>query len=176
MLPRKDLSVFHILPTSALQKALETTYVVATSAAFHISMQGPAPPPKTFVDHIVVAVGLGNSSQRAGKANPPVLRFTFQSFKGQFVDQRGAGRNKDPGDLKYNRGWNVPQWGSSPKTAPAFRCCSGNKNKKGKWWRMNKTLKVRERMRKKRVIALSPPGSRALHLFFLCHPKQSPGI
>lgn len=162
------------------RKALEITtkraYVVASSVAFHISMQVPAPPLKTFVDRIIVAAGLGNSSRRVGKANSPVLRFLFQSFKGQFVDQRGVERNKDPGDLKYSRGWNVLQWGSAPRTAPTSRCCSGNKNKKGKWWGMNKTLKVRESMRKKGVIALPAPDPRAVHLFLLCHPKQSPGL
>lgn len=120
------------------RKALEITtkraYVVASSVAFHISMQVPAPPLKAFVDRIIVAAPRGNSSRRVGKANSPVLRFLFQSFKGQFVDQRGVERNKDPGDLKYSSGWNVLQWGSSPKTAPASRCCSGNKKKRGSGW------------------------------------------
>lgn len=100
--------------------------------------QGP-PPLLTSVECSTVTAGLRNPAQMAGKAKSLAFRFLLQSFKGQFADQRGLGKNEDTGYLKYNLSWNKPPWGSFPKAAPTSRCCSGNENKRGRSRRMNKT-------------------------------------
>lgn len=94
-LPRKNVSVFHISPISVFlnyylffnscsgsrHRELPKKRVLISSAAFHVSVQGPPPSLTTFTEHNTVAAGLHNPSQMAGKANSLAVRFLFQPFK-----------------------------------------------------------------------------------------------
>lgn len=142
-LPRKDVPVLHIWPIwahliSAVAEGTENcqkrALIVVSSAALHISVH--VKDHHRRLQHQLSAAqltaGLRNPAQMAGKAKSLAFRFLLQSFKGQFADQRGLGKNEDTGYLKYNLSWNKPPWGSFPKAAPTSRCCSGNENKRGR--------------------------------------------